>query len=110
MPRFTPEAIAANWGVVEILQNVARRHNASVAQTALAWLLARAPFIVPIPGTRNAARQRENMAAAKIQLSREDLNDMEHCRAAAGVMALLDVGAKAGTSSKFTDGISPRKR
>lgn len=116
MPRFTPEAINANFGVVEILQNMAKRYNATPAQIALSWLLARAPFIVPIPGTRNAAHQKENMQAANIHLTAEDLNEMELAyrkidlvglRGQPGVMALLDVGAKMGTSSKFTYGISP---
>lgn len=119
MPRFTPEAIHANWGVVEILQKMAQRYNTVPAQIALAWLLARAPFIVPIPGTRNAHHQKQNMRANQIRLTVEDLNEMElaYCkidivglRGAAGVMALLDVGAKQGTSSRFTQGISPVKK
>jgi aryl-alcohol dehydrogenase-like predicted oxidoreductase len=75
-PRFTPEALAANLAVVELLGAVARRKNATPAQIALAWLLAQKPWIVPIPGIRKLARMEENVAAADIELSAADLREI----------------------------------
>jgi aryl-alcohol dehydrogenase-like predicted oxidoreductase len=66
MPRFTPEARRANWPVVELLQRVGRRKEATPGQVALAWLLARQPWIVPIPGTTKRNHLEENLGALKI--------------------------------------------
>jgi aryl-alcohol dehydrogenase-like predicted oxidoreductase len=67
--RFTPENIAANKPIVDLLKHVAQRKNATPAQVALAWLLAKRPWIVPIPGTRNPAHFQENVQAVALRLS-----------------------------------------
>jgi aryl-alcohol dehydrogenase-like predicted oxidoreductase len=72
-PRFTPEAMKANLAVVDLLSNIAKRKNATPAQTALAWLLAEKPWIVPIPGTRKLQRLDENIGAAEVELASDDL-------------------------------------
>lgn len=116
MPRFTPAAMKANWAVVELLKKVAERHDAKTGQIALAWLLARKPFICPIPGSTKIAHIKENLNASKIRLTDADMKEIEDgCanikivgeRGAKGVMDLLDVGARAGTSSQGGHGISP---
>ena len=73
IPRFAPDVLAANLGLVERLQTIAASIGATPGQVALAWLLARKPWIVPIPGTRSIARMRENTAAADIQLTNDDV-------------------------------------
>jgi aryl-alcohol dehydrogenase-like predicted oxidoreductase len=77
IPRFSPEARRANQALVELLGEIARRKNATPAQLALAWLLARKPWIVPIPGTTKRHRLEENLGAAKVELTAEDLRDIE---------------------------------
>jgi aryl-alcohol dehydrogenase-like predicted oxidoreductase len=77
LPRFTPEARKANQALVELLAAIAERKKATPAQIALAWLLARKPWIVPIPGTRKLARLEENIGAAAIELSIDDLRGIE---------------------------------
>jgi aryl-alcohol dehydrogenase-like predicted oxidoreductase len=72
-PRFTPEAMKANQALVDLLGSVAARKEATPAQIALAWLLARKPWIVPIPGTRKLERLDENLGGTKIELTPEDL-------------------------------------
>lgn len=76
-PRFQPEAMAANHKVVEIVEQVATDKGATAAQVALAWLLARQPFIVPIFGTRHLERVRENLDATKVTLSADDMDGIE---------------------------------
>jgi aryl-alcohol dehydrogenase-like predicted oxidoreductase len=76
-PRFTAEARAANLAVVELLRQVAARKKATLAQIALAWVLARKPWIVPIPGTTKVGRLEENLGAANVELSGQDLNEIE---------------------------------
>lgn len=76
-PRFSPQNLAANRPVVELLARVGKKHNATPAQIALAWLLAQKPWIVPIPGTRNIAHLHENTGAINVQLTAEDLREME---------------------------------
>jgi aryl-alcohol dehydrogenase-like predicted oxidoreductase len=76
-PRFTPEALEANFKVVDFLKDLAARKNATPARIALAWLLARKPFIVPIPGTRRLERVTENLGAADVALTTEDLGKIE---------------------------------
>lgn len=73
LPRFSPEALAANYRLVDVLGEVAGRLGATHAQIALAWLLAQRPWIVPIPGTRKVHRLDENIAAASLELSVDDL-------------------------------------
>jgi len=73
LPRFTPEALAANQALVDVLARLARAKGATVAQIALAWLLALRPWIVPIPGTTRLDRLTENNGAAAVELSAADL-------------------------------------
>ena len=89
MPRFTPDAQAANQAVVDLLDRVARRKGATVAQIALAWLLAQKPWIVPIPGTKKLSRLEENMGAADIELSAADLAEIDAAAAAIEVQGNL---------------------
>lgn len=77
LPRFTPEARKANQALVDLMAEIAKRKNATPAQIALAWLLARKPWIVPIPGTRKLERLEENIGAAALDLTAGDLRDME---------------------------------
>lgn len=76
VPRFTPEALEANQAFVELLRRVAERKRATPAQVALAWLLAQKPWIVPIPGTTKLERLEENIGAARLELSAEDLREI----------------------------------
>jgi aryl-alcohol dehydrogenase-like predicted oxidoreductase len=76
-PRFTVQARQANQPILEVVQEVASRRGATPAQVALAWLLARHPWIVPIPGTRNPGRLEENIAAAFVELSDDDVRDLD---------------------------------
>jgi len=76
LPRFTPEARKANRALVELLEATAERKKATPAQIALAWLLAQKPWIVPIPGTTKLHRLEENIAAATVELTTEDLRDI----------------------------------
>ena len=75
--RFTPENIAANMPIVELLKRVALEEKATPAQVALAWLLAQKPWIVPIPGTRNLIHFEENVQAINLRLSPGDLREIE---------------------------------
>ncbi len=77
VPRFTPEARKANRALVDLLESIAQRKGATPAQIALAWLLARKPWIVPIPGTTKLHRLQENVAAASVELTEDDLRDIE---------------------------------
>ena len=76
-PRFTPEAIRANRAVIDLIERIGARHNATPAQIALAWLLAQKPWIVPIPGSRKLERLDENNGAADIELTPEDLREID---------------------------------
>jgi aryl-alcohol dehydrogenase-like predicted oxidoreductase len=76
-PRFTPDARRANRPLVDLLREVARRKQATPAQVALAWLLAQKPWIVPIPGTRRLERLAENARAVAIELTRDDLREID---------------------------------
>ena len=77
VPRFAPEALKANLALVDILRAVATRKGATPAQIALAWLLAQKPWIVPIPGTTKLSRLEENLLAATVELTSEDLKEIE---------------------------------
>jgi aryl-alcohol dehydrogenase-like predicted oxidoreductase len=77
VPRFTPEARKANLALVDVLRTIAKRKKATPAQIALAWLLARKQWIVPIPGTTKLARLEENIGAAAIRLTADDLREIE---------------------------------
>jgi aryl-alcohol dehydrogenase-like predicted oxidoreductase len=80
-PRFTPEARKANQALVDLLGKVAERKKATPAQIALAWLLAQKPWIVPIPGTTKLHRLEENMRAVDVELTRDDLAEIENAAA-----------------------------
>src|SRR3954454_1504856 len=77
IPRFSPEARKANQALVDLLGEIARRKGATPAQLALGWLLAREPWIVPIPGTTKLHRLEENLGAADLQLSSDDLREID---------------------------------
>ena len=78
IPRFTPDARKANQALVDLLGEVGRRKHATPAQIALAWLLAQKPWIVPIPGTTKLSRLAENIGAAEIQLTADDLREIDN--------------------------------
>jgi aryl-alcohol dehydrogenase-like predicted oxidoreductase len=77
LPRFTPEALKANQALVDLLSRIAGQKNATPAQIALAWLLAQKPWIVPIPGTTKLHRLEENIGAANVELTPDDLREIE---------------------------------
>lgn len=85
VPRFTAEARKANLAFVEILTGLAGQKGATPAQIALAWLLAQKPWIVPIPGTRKLERLEENLGAASLELTTEDLGTIEAAASAVAV-------------------------
>jgi aryl-alcohol dehydrogenase-like predicted oxidoreductase len=87
-PRFAPEARAANRVLVDLLTSVAGRKHATPAQIALAWLLAQKPWIVPIPGTRKPERLEENLGAAAVELTPEDLREIEEAASKIEVQGL----------------------
>ena len=76
-PRFSPENIAANTPIVDLLRGIAEKKNATAAQISLAWLLAQNPWIVPIPGTRNINHLNENLGAINVRLTPADLREIE---------------------------------
>jgi len=77
LPRFTPEALKANQALIDLLTSIGERKKATPAQIALAWLLARKPWIVPIPGTAKLHRLEENIGAVSVELTPDDLRDIE---------------------------------
>jgi aryl-alcohol dehydrogenase-like predicted oxidoreductase len=77
VPRFSPEALKANMALVDLVRAVAKRKHATPAQVALAWLLAQKPWIVPIPGTTKLPRLDENLGAIAIELSADDLREID---------------------------------
>jgi aryl-alcohol dehydrogenase-like predicted oxidoreductase len=77
LPRFTPEALKANQALVDLLGKIAERKKATPAQIALAWLLAQKPWIVPIPGTTKLHRLDENIGAAAVELTADDLREID---------------------------------
>jgi aryl-alcohol dehydrogenase-like predicted oxidoreductase len=77
VPRFTPEARKANQALVDLLRTIAKRKKATPAQIALAWLLARKPWIVPIPGTKKPERLDENLGAVAVELTSGDLREID---------------------------------
>jgi aryl-alcohol dehydrogenase-like predicted oxidoreductase len=94
VPRFSPENRKANLALVELLGQIAKRKNATPAQIALAWILAQKPWIVPIPGTTKLHRLEENIGAASLKLSTEDLDEIE--------TALLKISVKGARYSENT--------
>ena len=77
LPRFAPEARKANQALVDLLADIGKRKNATPAQIALAWLLAQKPWMVPIPGTTKQHRLEENIGGASVELSPDDLRDID---------------------------------
>lgn len=118
-PRFTPEARRANSSVVELLQRVGQRKEATPGQVELAWLLARKPWIVPIPGTTKLNHLEENLGALRVELTAADLKEIENgfagirvqgARAPADIREAHDIGADLGSSSVGGHGKSPLPR
>ena len=81
LPRFTPQAMEKNQALVDLLTRIAGEKNATPAQIALAWLLTQKPWIVPIPGTTKLHRLEENLGAADIELTADDLAEIERTAA-----------------------------
>src|SRR5277367_474370 len=81
LPRFTPEALKANQALIDLLGRIAERKKATPAQIALAWLLAQKPWIVPIPGTTKLHRLDENIGAVSVELTPDDLREIERAAA-----------------------------
>jgi aryl-alcohol dehydrogenase-like predicted oxidoreductase len=77
IPRFAPDALAANQKLIDLIKTVGERHNATPAQVALAWILAQKPWIVPLFGTRKLERFDENIGALNVKLTSDDLHDIE---------------------------------
>lgn len=77
LPRFTPEALKANQALIDLLGSIAQQKQATPAQIALAWLLAQKPWLVPIPGTTKLHRLEENIGAASVELTPNDLRDID---------------------------------
>jgi aryl-alcohol dehydrogenase-like predicted oxidoreductase len=77
LPRFTPEALKANQALIDLLGTIGKRKQVTVAQIALAWLLARKPWIVPIPGTTKLNRLDENIGAVAVELTPDDLREID---------------------------------
>ena len=88
LPRFTPEARKANQALVDLLAQIAERKNATPAQIALAWLLAQKPWIVPIPGTTKLHRLDENLGAVSVELTPDDLREIDGAASKVTVSAL----------------------
>jgi aryl-alcohol dehydrogenase-like predicted oxidoreductase len=91
-PRFTPEAMKANQPIVHLLGDIAARKHATPAQIALTWLLAQKPWIVPIPGTRKIHRLDENLGAAAIELTPDDLREINAAAAKIEVQGARGTG------------------
>lgn len=115
-PRFSDENMMRNRPIVNILQKKAHDKNATPAQVALAWLLAKKPFIVPIPGTTNVNHLDENTNVAFVELTQADFDELETAfgketvygnRAPQSIAAAHDLGADIGSSSQGTHGKSP---
>ncbi|MEU6603099.1 aldo/keto reductase [Streptomyces flaveolus] len=99
MPRFAPEAFEANLAAVETVREIARAHDAAPGQVALAWLLAKADDIVPIPGTLHVSRLEENSAAADLPLTSEEIARLD---------TLPVVGVRQGeVGHNWFDGVTP---
>jgi aryl-alcohol dehydrogenase-like predicted oxidoreductase len=118
-PRFTPEAMSANRPVVELLERVGRRKEATPGQVALAWLMAQKPWIVPIPGTTKLNHLQEDLGAHDVKLDAADVKEIEDgfkqirvqgARTTEQLLAQSDAGAKLGTSSAGGHGNSPLPR
>lgn len=94
LPRYQPDAVKANWPIVEVLTNFGNQRGLTPAQVSLAWLLAQKPFVVPIPGTTKLAHLQENMASAQYNFSPEELSSLT-----AAITSIKVVGDRDATSS-----------
>ncbi len=119
LPRFTEEALVKNLPVLKILENMAAKKNAGIAQISLAWLLARKPFIVPIPGSATLKHIEENVGAAAVVLNEEEMQQLEMAfakekvyghRVSENLLAAHDLGVNIGSSSAGTHGKSPLRK
>ena len=115
VPRFTPENRKANQALVDLLARIAARKKATPAQIALAWLLAQKPWIVPIPGTTKLHRLEENLGAAAVQLTADDLREIEEAASkitvqGPGIPHTCNKGsvANSGSSPARSTGTAPR--
>lgn len=115
-PRFTPAAIQANRPVIKLLERLGNCKDATPGQVALAWLIAKKPWIVPIPGTTKLNHLEENLGALKVQLSKDDIKEIDDgfasinlqgARAPEELLKVHDIGANLGTSSTNGHGLSP---
>jgi hypothetical protein len=118
-PRFTEQAIERNRRIVQLLTRVAARKQATRGQIALSWLLHRKPWIVPIPGTIRSAHLQENVGAMNVQLTTDDIRELEDGfvngriegkRAPVALLGMHDIGVKIGSSSAGTHGSTPLPR
>ena len=99
IPRFSPEALQHNQAVVDLLASIARRKGATPGQIALAWLLAQKPWIVPIPGTRKPHRLEENLGAADVELTADELAEIED----AAIKIQVEGGRYSEASERMTN-------
>ena len=118
-PRFSDENMIKNRPIVNILQKMAMEKDATPIQINLAWLLAKSPNIVPIPGTTNPNHLEENLASVNVKLTEEDMKTLESAfaketvygnRAPETISAAHDIGVDLGSSSKGTNGKSPLRK
>ncbi len=100
LPRYQPDAIRANWAIIDVLAEFGNKRGYSVAQIALAWLLAQKPFIVPIPGTTKLAHLQENMWAGSYTFDTNELNDLTHKLNAIKIVGDRYVGTQAEQTKK----------
>jgi aryl-alcohol dehydrogenase-like predicted oxidoreductase len=91
-PRFTPEALAANQPLLDLVKKAAQEKNATPAQIALAWLLAQKPWIVPIPGTRKLERLEENIGSVNVRLTEDEVRRLSRAAAEIPVHGSRAVG------------------
>ena len=99
IPRFSPEALQHNQAVVDLLASIAQRKGATPGQIALAWLLAQKPWIVPIPGTRKPRRLEENLGAADVELTNDELAEIED----AAIKIQVEGGRYSEASERMTN-------
>ena len=99
IPRFSPEALQHNQAVVDLLATIAQRKGATPGQIALAWLLAQKPWIVPIPGTRKPHRLEENLGAADVELTNDELAEIED----AAIKIQVEGGRYSEASERMTN-------
>jgi len=99
IPRFSPEALPHNQAVVDLLASIAQRKGATPGQIALAWLLAQKPWIVPIPGTRKPHRLEENLGAADVELTNDELAEIED----AAIKIQVEGGRYSEASERMTN-------